>query len=105
MSRTAAFKRLMTFKEEGIPDLLLKTVAVLPNHQPLKAALQRLDASIEDYIDHMPALPKSPSPRRPSSRTKGNENVVLEMSHPMEGRLGGMRRTYRKRNQSRRRRQ
>lgn len=104
MSRTAAFKRLVRFKDFTLPELVKETVSILPNHQPLKTAVHRLNESIEDYIDHMPTLPKSPSPRRPSSRTRGNENVVLEMSHPMEGKLGGRRRTYRKRKQSRRRR-
>jgi hypothetical protein len=109
MSRTGteAFKRLLTFKEHTMPEVYKTSVAVLPNHMTLKSAFQRLDATIEEYIDKMPPLPKSPSPRRATSKKSSNENggnTVLELSHAMEGKLGGKRRTYKKRKQSRRRR-
>ena len=101
----AAFKRLINFKQNTMPKVFKESVSQLPNHGTLKSAFQRLDATIEEYIDKMPPLPKSPSPRRPVARMP-EENTILEMSHPLEGKLGGRRRTYRKRGrkQSRRRR-
>lgn len=106
MSRKAndAFKRLLHFKDDIMPEVYKNSAALLPNHGALKSAFQRLDTSIEDYIDKMPPLPKSPSPRRAVARTAAEGNVSLpknhlslEMSNPFEGKLGGRRRTYRKR--------
>ena len=99
MSRKAndAFKRLLHFKDDIMPEVYKNSAALLPNHGALKSAFQRLDASIEDYIDKMPPLPKSPSPRRAVARTPAEGNVSLPMSHDLEGKLGGRRRTYRKR--------
>ena len=99
----AAFKHLINFKQNTMPKVFKESVSLLPNHGTLKSAFQHLDATIENYIDKMPRLPKSPSPRRPVARMP--ENTILEMSHPLEGKLGGRRRTYRKRGrkQSRRR--
>jgi hypothetical protein len=103
MSRTAAFRRITRFKDYTLPEVFRESVSLLPNNGTLKSAFHRLEATIEEYIDRMPPLPKSPSPRRPVARMH-EENTILEMSHPLEGKLGGRRRTYRKRKQSRRRR-
>jgi len=106
MSRADAFRRLLSFKDYTMPEIFRKSVSLLPNNGTLRSAFHRLDASIEDYIDKMPALPKSPTQRRSVTRMP-EEETILEMSHPLEGKLGGRRRTYRKRSyrkkQSRRR--
>ena len=100
----AAFKRLIKFKQYTMPEMFKETVTLLPNHGPLRSAFHQLDTAIEEYIDKMPPIPKSPSPRRATPRVQEGEHIALEMSHPLEGKLGGRRRTYRRRKQSRRRR-
>jgi hypothetical protein len=105
MSKTKAFERLIKFKQHTMPKFFNETITLLPNFGRLRTGFNHLDATIEEYIDKMPPLPRSPSPRRPVVRML-EENTILDMSHPLEGKLGGRRRTYRKRGrkQSRRRR-
>ncbi len=109
MSKTKAFERLIKFKQHTMPEFFKETITLLPNPGPLRSGFNRLDATIEEYIDKMPPLPKSPSPRRPVARAaegaEARNHVALHMSHNLEGKLGGRRRTYRRRGrkQSRRR--